>query len=166
MPSPVRGKPHAEVTLRPGPFDATDAATLLEQADATNVALYGHPDATPLHPATSSPDKRGLFLVAYDDGYPVACGGYRRYPEDSSGRIAEVKRMYVAAESRRCGLGRAVLARLEDSARPDGYTRIILDVGSKQPAAHALYEAAGYHRIPGFSIYRDKPGNRAYAKDL
>lgn len=73
--------------------------------------------------------------------------------------------MYVAAECRRCGFGRAILAHLEDSARSDGYARIIIDVGSKQPAAHALYEAAGYHRIPGFSIYRDSPGNRAYAKN-
>lgn len=96
----------------------------------------------------------------------MACGGYRRYPEDPSGHTAEVKRMYVAPECRRCGLGQAILAGLEDSARSDGYARIILDVGRKQHAAHALYEATGYHRIPGFSIYRDIPGNRAYAKDL
>lgn len=162
----MRGKSHAEVTLRARQFDATDAAVLLEQADATNVVLYGHPDATPLYPADFDPRRHGLFLVAYDGGSPVACGGYRRYPEDPSGRTAEVKRMYVAAECRRCGLGRAILAHLEDSARSDGYSRIILDVGSKQPAAHGLYEAAGYHRISGFSIYRDSPGNRAYAKDL
>ena len=43
---------------------------------------------------------------------------------------------------------------------------VIFDVGAKQHPVHALYEATGYHRITGFSIYRDSPGNRTYGKNL
>ncbi len=156
----------AEVILRAQSFDAEEAALLIEQADAANEALYGHPDETPLRASEFDPSNRGLFLVAYVDEQAVACGGYRSLPDDTTGTTAEIKRMFVCPESRRAGLGRVILARLEESARADGYSRVILDVGSKQHAAHALYEAAGYHRIPGFSIYRDRPGNRAYAKDF
>jgi len=156
----------ADVAIRAQRFGADDAAELVKQADSANEALYGHPDKTPLDDSEFDPPARGLFLVAYVKGQPAACGGYRVLPGDVSGGTAEIKRMYVSPASRRTGLGRAVLARLEDEARRDGYNRVILDVGSKQHAAHALYEAMGYHRVPGFSIYRDRPGNRAYAKDL
>ena len=35
---------------------------------------------------------------------------------------------------------------------------MILETGDRQPEAIALYEAAGYERIPNFGHYRDEPG--------
>jgi GNAT superfamily N-acetyltransferase len=157
---------HAVPELRERAYDAADAALLVEQANALNEQLYGHADQTPLDAAEFAAEARGHFVVAYLDGQPAGCGGYRRHTDDPTGRTAEIKRMYVRADARRAGLGRALLAALEESARRDGYTQIILDVGAKQHAAHSLYEAGGYHRIPGFSIYHDRPGNRSYAKSL
>lgn len=151
--------------IRAVSFLAADAVALVAEADAFNTALYGHADATPMKPEEFEPPS-GLFVVAYASGEPVGCGGYRLSPDHAEGAVVEFKRLYVRPAARRRGLARAILGELEDRARSVGYTKVVLDVGRKQGAAHTLYELVGYHRIPGFSIYRDKPGNRAYGKDL
>ena len=63
----------------------------------------------------SSTRRDGVFLVAYADGVPAGCGGWRSHGDD--GETAEIKRMYVAPEARRRGIARRLLAALEDSAR-------------------------------------------------
>ena len=55
---------------------------------------------------------------------------------------------------------------LEDRARTLGYTRLVLETGTKQPEAIALYESDGYTSIPAYGYYRDAPNSRCYAKDL
>ncbi|MGW4368054.1 GNAT family N-acetyltransferase [Nocardia takedensis] len=147
-------------------YDSPDARALIDKANAYNAELYGHPDQTPVSAQEFDPDHGGLFFVAYDNGEPVACGGYRRHLEDPSGATVEIKRMYVEVDHRRSGLASRVLRWLEDTAHAAGYRTAILDCGSKQSAAHALYESCGYVRVKSFSIYKDKPGNRAYAKPL
>jgi len=164
-PDPRRGHPRVgTVVLKAEPYDSPSAAILVDRAHAINEQLYGHPDQTPTQPEEFLPEHGGLFLVAYIDGKPVASGGYRRY-EDADATI-EIKRMYVEPQARRLGVAGRVLAQLESEARSAGYRRAILDTGSKQSPAHALYERAGYSRTAGFSIYKDRPGNRAYAKQL
>jgi len=147
-------------------YDSADARVLIEKANAYNAELYGHPDQTPVAAEEFDPGHGGLFVVAYIDGQPVACGGYRRHLEDPSGATVEIKRMYADAACRRSGLARRILRWLEDAAVAAGYRAAVLDCGSKQEPAHALYESCGYHRIESFSIYKDKPGNRAYGKSL
>ncbi|MGW6332153.1 GNAT family N-acetyltransferase [Nocardia rhamnosiphila] len=156
----------AVAELRVEPYDSPAATAMVQAANRTNTALYGHADQSPLSTNEFSPESRGRFIVAYLDGAPVACGGYRRHHDDHSGKTAEIKRMYVEPHVRRLGLARTVLSRLERDARADGYTTAILDTGSKQHAAHALYEQYGYQRTASFGTYRDKPGNRAYLKSL
>ncbi|WP_216917636.1 GNAT family N-acetyltransferase [Nocardia noduli] len=147
-------------------YDSGDARALIDKVNAHNAELYGHPDQTPVSTEEFDPEHGGLFVVAYVDGQPVACGGYRRHLEDPSGATVEIKRMYVEETHRRSGLARRVLRWLEDAAFAAGYREAILDCGSKQSPAHALYESCGYVRIESFSIYKDKPGNRAYGKPL
>lgn len=154
------------VAIRAEQFTSPAATALISAADAFNESLYGHPDQTPLDPTQFDPDRGGLFVVAYLDAQPVACGGFRRAEPPAADDAAEVKRMFVVESARRDGVGRQLLATLEGAARACGYHQVVLDVGAKQATAHQFYEAAGYHRIPGFSIYRDRPGNRAYAKIL
>lgn len=137
---------------------------MIDGANRTNTALYGHADQSPMDRDEFSPHRRGRFIVAYLNGTAIGCGGYRTHHDDASGATAEIKRMYVEPEARRHGVARAILARLEAQARSHGYHAIILDTGSKQHEAHNLYESCGYTRTPGFGIYRDKPGNRAYGK--
>ncbi|MFI6956462.1 GNAT family N-acetyltransferase [Nocardia sp. NPDC050408] len=139
---------------------------MIAKANDYNTELYGHPDQTPVSPAEFEPQSGGEFLVAYVEGIPVGCGGYRRHLEDETGSTVEIKRMYVEPNVRRLGIARRVLGQLEIDARAAGYSAAILDSGSKQAASHALYESCGYTRTASFSIYKDKPGNRAYLKVL
>ena len=79
---------------------------------------------------------------------------------------AEVKRMFVAAAHRGRGHARAVLAELERSAAAAGRRRAVLETGTRQPEAIALYTSAGYAPIATFGVYRDSPNCRCFAKVL
>ena len=133
------------------PYDHPDAAQLIAEVQQEYEVRYGSQDSAPANPAEFSAP-RGLFLVGYLDGAPVACGGWRATGDD-----AEIKRMYVARAARRSGLARAILAELERTARAAGHRRMILETGSPQPEAIALYRSAGYTEIPAFGYYADAP---------
>lgn len=104
----------------------------------------------------------GIFLVAWLADVAVACGGVRRYDETTG----EVKRMYVIPGARRQGLSRVVLTELEARAQAIGYTRLVLETGTRQPEAMALYESAGYESITPYGPRSDASYSRCYAKSL
>ena len=145
-----------------------DAQRLIADVQAEYVVRYGGEDATPLDPAMFEPP-RGAFFVAYREGVPLATGAWR-LREDvevfGTRRTAEVKRMYVAPAARGLGVARRMLARLEDTAADVGSEAMILETGSAQPEAMALYESAGYARIESFGYYRESPENRCYGRRL
>jgi len=147
--------------IRAVPFDDPVAQELTRQVQAEYVSLYGGIDNTPMDPAEFAPPK-GTFLVAWAGDAPVAMGGLRAAGDDD----VELKRMFVPVEHRGKGYAKAVLSALEEAAGTLGYRRLILETGMMQPAAIALYEAAGYEPIPGFGYYRESPMNRCYAKRL
>jgi GNAT superfamily N-acetyltransferase len=142
------------------PYAHPDAALLVEEVQQEYVVRYGGRDVTPVDPAEFAPPK-GLFLVAYVDDVAVACGGWRSY-----GGIAEIKRMYVRRPARRTGLARALLAELERTALAAGHTQMILETGSKQPEAVALYRSAGYTEVPPFGYYAEAPLSLHLGKQL
>jgi GNAT superfamily N-acetyltransferase len=80
------------------------------------------------------------WIVLYDDGAPVACGGLRPL----SPEVGEIKRMFVTARSRRRGYGSRLLAELERIARDAGQERIRLLSTELLPEALALYRKNGY----------------------
>jgi ribosomal protein S18 acetylase RimI-like enzyme len=59
-----------------------------------------------------------------------------------------------------------VLAELERTAAAAGRRRAVLETGSRQPEAIALYLSAGYDPMPRFGYYRDSPNCRCFAKRL
>ena len=132
-------------------YDHPDAAALIAEVQRDYVARYGDEDGTRVDPAEFAPP-RGLFLVAYVDGVPAACGGWRAH-----GAAVELKRMYVAPAFRGRGLARAVLAELERTAVEAGYGRVILETGRPQPEAIALYRSSGYEPVPPFGHYAEAP---------
>ncbi len=107
-------------------------------------------------------DGQGVFLIASSSGKPVGCGAVRRI----EGRTGEIKRMYVSPDARGRGIGRAVLAALEAEARTLGIARLVLETGLRQGEALALYEGAGFSRIPAFGEYVNSPLSVCMAKDL
>jgi ribosomal protein S18 acetylase RimI-like enzyme len=74
--------------------------------------------------------------------------------------------MYVAPAARGQGVGRRMLAHLEQSARESGAEAVVLETGLRQPEAIALYEACGYTPVPAFGYYRDGPLSRCFGKRL
>jgi putative acetyltransferase len=104
--------------------------------------------------------ERVAFFVARVDGEPAACGGVLFV----DGEHAEIKRMYVRPAFRGRGLGQAVLEHLAAHARAHGLTTLRLETGIHQVEAIALYERAGFRRIPPFGPYRDDPVSPCYER--
>ncbi len=52
----------------------------------------------------------GSFIVGYEDGIAICCGGIKRLDQEA----CELKRMYVIPEARGRGVARMLLAALED----------------------------------------------------
>ncbi|HEX6373958.1 MAG TPA: GNAT family N-acetyltransferase [Longimicrobium sp.] len=98
-------------------------------------------------------DGRGAFLVVRRDGVPVGCGAVRRLDADTG----ELKRMYVSPDARGTGLGRRLVAALEAEARALGMRRLVLETGTRQAAALALYRATGFQPIPLYGEYLLSP---------
>ena len=105
---------------------------------------------------------RGAFLVAYRDHKPIGCGAVRRNEEGT----AELKRMYVCMEERCRGVGRAILDALEAEARKLGISRLVLETGTRNPEAIALYERAGFAHIPAFGEYVGSRVSVCMAKEI
>lgn len=130
------------------PADGARAAPLVAALLAELAARYPEGSPSPHAPRTFDPPD-GAFVVALLDGEPVGCGGIRRL----DAATAELKRMATLPAARRRGVARAVLHALEERARALGYRRLVLETGSRQPEAVALYRAAGYVDVPAFGDY-------------
>jgi GNAT superfamily N-acetyltransferase len=150
------------------PITHPDAQLLVEAVQQEYVVRYGGRDGTPMAASELLPPW-GAFFVGYRDDRPVMTGAWRFRDDVSrlgSARPAEVKRMYVAPAGRRQGLARLMLAHLEATARAAGADVMILETGTAQPEAMALYVAAGYERVEPFGHYRGEPLNRCYGRRL
>jgi GNAT superfamily N-acetyltransferase len=133
---------------------------LAEVMDELAQRYGGSGDDTPVAAADFAAP-RGAFFVADDGGRLIGCAAWRRHDDD-----AELKRMFTTKAARGRGLARRLLAVIEESARAAGLKRVILETGSKQPEAIALYESAGYVRIADFGYYKDHDDVLSYAKPL
>ena len=140
--------------------DPAVQALLLDVLDELSERYGGSGDDTPVAADDFTPPK-GAFFVADDGDRLVGCAGWRRHDDD-----AELKRMFTAKAARKRGLGRRMLAAIEDSARAAGCRRLILETGGKQPEAIALYRTAGYVRIEDFGYYKDHADVLSFAKEL
>jgi len=157
-------------TLQRVSFGHPDAVRLNDRVQLEYAERYGDEgDATPLDP-TMFDAPRGLYLIAYDEaGTPLATGGWRGQELNDEGYAdgdAELKRMYVTPEARGLGLARRILAALEDDARTAGRARMVLETGTKQPEAIALYASSGYAPCAKFGHYRFSDLSRCFAKAL
>ncbi|HEY4110180.1 GNAT family N-acetyltransferase [Puia sp.] len=114
------------------------------------------------HALINAIDQLPHTLVVYEREQPVACGAIRDYEE----KTVEIKRMYVRPASRGKGIATALLAELENWAREQGYRTCVLETGSNQPEAIALYRKNGYRDIPRFGRYRDSANSVCFGKEL
>jgi GNAT superfamily N-acetyltransferase len=89
----------------------------------------------------------GVLLLGRVDGEPAALGGVRHLDSE----IAEVKSMYVAPAFRGSGLGRRILARLDQIALEHGCRAVRLDTSDYLIPAVGLYRSAGYRQVPAYN---------------
>ena len=151
------------VDIAPVILTSPVAVALIQALNSELAARYPEPGATHfrLDPDEVAPGA-GVFVVARIGGRAVGCGALRCLREPALVRelgeaVGELKRMYVAPEMRGHGIGRALLARLEDEARALGLTRLVLETGTRQAEALALYRSAGYAAIPAYGEYAASP---------
>ena len=151
--------------LRVVSYSTDDAQVLTAEVQAEYGRRYGgEGDISPidLHQFDAP---HGHFVMIYVDDVPAAMGGWR-IGGPAGETDAEIKRMFVRPEFTRRGLARAVLAELERSATEAGITRLVLETGSAQPEAIALYLSSGYVEVPAFGFYADYDDSVHLAKDL
>ena len=166
QPAPDRATSRVEV--RPEQLDSPVALDLIAALNAELSRDY--PPSQRFHSlaAEEVAEGAGAFLVAWLDGAPAGCGAVRMLPANGilGGGVAELKRMYVVPAARGRGLSRAILSELETRATGLGATRVVLETGDKATAALALYESAGYARIPSFGAYAASPTSICFEKYL
>lgn len=139
----------ADLTFRRVPAGESPAKELLAAVEAELTDLYGiatvgnTPSATPADFDTAGAG----FLVLCRGERAIACGGVKAIGPG----MGEIKRMYVVPDERGRGHARRVLTGLEELARELGHSAVRLDTGNRQPHALALYDSAGYRRIPDYN---------------
>ena len=143
------------------PFDP-DSLSLLSKLREELLEKY--PDE--LRDLPFGPEEVGMdgaaFFLARSAGQVVGCGAIRPLAPG----VAEVKRMFVTTEARGRGVGRALLHRLEDTAKKMGYALMRLETGLKQPEAISLYKSAGYRPCDCFGQYSSNDMSVCFEKRL
>ncbi|WP_156688464.1 GNAT family N-acetyltransferase [Mycobacterium sp. Marseille-P9652] len=119
------------------------AELALEYAERYGGTPERHLAWLPVPRAELAPPDGGL-LIGVEGEVPVTGGAFRRYDANT----AELKRIWTDRAHRRRGYARALLAALEAETAARGYRRLYLITGNRQPEAEALYDAAGYTRVP------------------
>lgn len=93
----------------------------------------------------SIPDGR-LYIVKNEENYS-GCIALRKI-EDS---ICEMKRLYLKPETRGKGIGNALIARIIEDAKDNGYKTMRLDtIKEKMSKAVGLYESYGFKEIEAY----------------
>jgi len=85
------------------------------------------------------------------DGELVGVGAMRKL----DAHHAELKSMHTLAKSRGSGVGKALVAHIEDFARSNGIERMSLETGTNEAfrPARELYKSLGYQSCEAFGDY-------------
>ena len=96
-------------------------------------------------------ETRPVF-VADLDGSAVGFASFGPFRAGPGYRYVAEHTIYLAAEAQGQGLGRQLMAVLEESAKGQGIDTLIGGIGGENTAAHAFHAALGFHevgRLPG-----------------
>ncbi len=144
-----------EPSLEPADLRSPAAQRLIAALNAELQAMYPEEGANHFRlDADEVEADRGIFIVVRAGGEAIGCGAIRRLDPTTF----EVKRMFVVEAARGRGVSKLILARLVAEAVRFGGTRLVLETGTRQTAAIALYEKAGFVKIPAFGEYLASPG--------
>lgn len=131
--------------------DQTSVIRLLEAGDALSASLYPA-ESNHMLALDALLEPTVTFLVARQDGAVVGCCALVRKQG-----YGEIKRMFVADAARGHGVGRRLLAAIEDEARKSKVPLLRLETGIRQPEAQQLYRTSGFSDTPPFGDYEADP---------
>jgi GNAT superfamily N-acetyltransferase len=156
----------ADILVHSSPDDPR-ARPLIEELTYEYATRYGDyfgepSDEMSRYPAALFAPPGGAFLLLLRDGKAIAGGAFKRY----DARTAEVKRVWTHAPLRRRGLARSLLNELEAQAARQGYTRLYLTTGFRQPEAAGLYLTNGYTALFDRNVDPEVHGVLAFEKDI
>ena len=100
--------------------------------------------------------RKVILLVARDGDRIVGTVQLRLAPLPNSRHRAEVAKLLVHRAARGRGIGRRLLAAIEDVARREGRTLLVLDTISGSDADH-LYRALGWTEVGSVPNYAGMP---------
>ena len=101
-------------------------------------------------------------LVVYKEEILIGCGAIKHHDINT----AEVKRMYVLDQIRGQGIATEILGQLELWAEELGYHKCILETGSRQHSAIALYKKNEYEVIDNYEQYLGVENSVCFGKTL
>ena len=101
-------------------------------------------------------------LLGYIGDTPVSCGAFKVL----NTKEVEIKRMYTDAYYRGKGYAVQLLSALEKWAAEEGFTSCILETGTRQKAAIALYHKCGYQIIPNYGPYKGVENSLCFKKAI
>ena len=127
-------------------------------------SYFGEPPGAEMsrYPAELFAPPHGNFLLLLRDGRAIAGGAFKRYDE----RTAEMKRIWTHSDFRRQGLARRIVVELELQAVRQGYGRIFLTTGFRQPEAKGLYLETGYTPLFDLAVDPETYGKLPFEKEL
>ena len=113
------------------------ASTPIEHVYALNASKLFTPDIT--------------VFGARIDGELVGVGAMRKLDDHH----AELKSMHTLAKSRGLGIGKAMVAHIEEFAKSNGVPRMSLETGTNEAfrPARELYKSLGYESCDAFGDY-------------
>jgi putative acetyltransferase len=136
-----------EVRLDFGPSITLVRALMLEYADQLGIDLcfQDFESEMAMLPGRYAEPGGGL-IVAFVGEQAAGCAAFRPLTPG----ICEMKRLYLRADYRGKGLGRAIATAVMDRACAAGYRAMRLDTLSAMKIAIGLYESLGFRQIPPY----------------
>jgi putative acetyltransferase len=114
------------------------------------------PAVTLLAVRAASVDARSAAEARHTVQPWLGCAALRR-TTDHAGPYAEIKRVYLRPSARGRGAGRALVLQLLARAQAEGIARVLLETGTRQPEAQALFTSCGFTVCGRFGDYEENP---------
>ena len=107
-------------------------------------------------------DHLNNVVIYYENEEAIGCGAFKPFNTNT----VEIKRMYTLPEQRGKGVASTLLKELENWAKELQYTQTILETGTRQTEAIALYLKCGYCRIENYGQYAGVQNSLCFEKQL
>ncbi|KIW31248.1 uncharacterized protein PV07_02912 [Cladophialophora immunda] len=102
-------------------------------------------------PGKYSPPQGELLLARNEAGVAIGCVGLRPLPSAGvTGKVCEMKRLYVTPAGRGTGVGKALASTIIDAAEKLGYDEMRLDTLPSMATALRMYRHFGFENIAAY----------------